>query len=109
VAETTIAPVAIPLDLEVLPGTGGGSTGVAVLGIAADGEPAVVVVDTPQPRLLAGPVFAEDATPVDLAVVAGHGPSGTVLATLGATSAFSAIVVLCDSVSGETLGTIPVP
>jgi len=103
-------PIAAAIDLEILPaldGTDGAS--IAVFGTAADGVPTAIVADPHQGRMLAGPVFAADAAPIDLAVLIGFGPSGVTLASLGATSISSAILTLRDAVSGAPLGTIQVP
>jgi len=103
-------PVTAALDLEVLPAFGGSQdAGIAVFGIASDGIPTAIVADPHQARLIAGPVFAADAVPVDLAVLIGFGPSGVTLASLGTTSSSTAILSLRDAASGAPLGTIQVP
>jgi SpoIID/LytB domain protein len=103
-------PITAAIDLEILPDLDGADgAAVAVFGTAADGVPTAIVADPHQARLLAGPVFAADAAPIDLAVLIGFGPSGVTLASLGATSLFSATLSLRDAVSGAPLGTIRVP
>ena len=110
IIRTLTVPIAAAIDLEVLPPLDGGDgAGIAVFGSAADGVPTAIVADPHQARLLAGPVFAAEAVPIDLAVLIGFGPSGVTLASLGATSVSSATLSLRDALSGEALGTIQVP
>jgi SpoIID/LytB domain protein len=102
-------PIATPIDLEIVTGLSGTEGAVAVLGIAPDGAASAIVAEPSRARLLAGPVFTADATPIDLAVVPEVGPSGVALASLGVASAGTAVVSLRDAGSGTSLGELPIP
>jgi len=110
IRRTLTVPIATAIDLEVLPPFDGHQgNGVAILGLSPEGVPTAIVTDTRLAHLLAGPIFDVGTSPIDLAVLAGYGPSGVTIALLGSTSPFDAEITLRDAISGLPLGTIRVP
>ncbi len=107
VLRTLALPLASAADLEAVPSARGADR-VAVLGVDAGGTP-IVITDADRNRFSTGPAFDPAMSPVDLAVLVGYGPGGSVLAALGAAPPLQAGITLWDPVTGGALGTIRVP
>jgi SpoIID/LytB domain protein len=106
---TTVIPLETPVAIRLLPPLPGSEHPLAILGVAPDGAATAIVLDPRRSRLMAGPVFSLSASPVDLAVLSGFGPSGVTLASLVSDAATGSAIALRDAVTGENLGSLQVP